>query len=108
MIPIKLRGQLADDPFIQKCCIFNLDCRGGVTWHHPWIYAGRQIQEAFAILPACEYHHDKQRGFNDKEFKRISLQRATDEDLAKYPRKDWDLLKSYLLNEEKISSMENS
>ena len=95
-MPKKLREQLSNDPYYKKCARENGDCEGRITWEHCWIYAGKQIQEAWAIIALCWRHHlgdllDKK--INQK----ISLKRATPEDFAKYPRKDWKTLQSTLL-----------
>lgn len=82
------------DPYYKKCARANSQCAGRITWEHCWIYAGRQINERWAIIPICAFHHAvdefQDGGDLDKnENKRISLLRATEEDLAKYPKKDW-------------------
>lgn len=73
------------------------ECKGRITWEHCWIYAGKQIDEAWAIIFLCEYHHDvgTQQGngdLNKKINQWISLNRATDEELKKYS-KAVDLIK---------------
>jgi hypothetical protein len=73
-------------------------CDGKIEWHHVWIYGGRQIQEVWAIVAGCHHHHDmvgKQQAVR-MAFEAASLQEATDEDLAKYPRKDWKQIKKSL------------
>ena len=69
-------------------------CKGRLTLDHVWIYAGRQIDEHWAILWTCAFHHDVdqfQGGGNlDRDLsKYVSLKKATTQDLAKYPKKDW-------------------
>lgn len=85
-IPMKLRKEIAADPWMKICC--HPDCSRKPEWEHAWIYAGKQINEKWAIIPVCEYHH---RGPGlDKDFnRRIALSRATDADLAKYPKRNW-------------------
>jgi hypothetical protein len=61
------------------------------------MYAGRQINEAWAIIPLCEFHH-LEAGFNKAMNQRIALLRATPEDLAKYPRIDWSKLEKAVLH----------
>ena len=100
-IPAKLREELALDPYYKRCTRHGWDCWGRITWEHAFIYAGRQIQEKWAIIPLCEYHHAVCRfqdsGSLNKEYNQyIALCRASDEDLAKYPRRDWEQLKKYL------------
>jgi len=90
-IPPKLKEEMATDPFYEKCCIGG-DCAGRIEWHHALIYAGRQINEKWAILPACHKHHAEVSKY-DREFKRIAVSRATDEELLKYPKAKWHLLR---------------
>ncbi len=81
-------------------------CEGRIEWHHCWIYAGTQINELWAILGACKKHHDmvKTDTFIKEAFERRSLEIATDEELAKYPKKSWNTLKKYLnVKKEKYS-----
>lgn len=98
-IPLKMRDEMHNDPFYKKCCAVGLGyCAGRVQWHHVWIYAGKQINEVWAIVPACERHHDqvqkepKVRRF----FEKLSLDRATFDDLVLYPKKDWEQIRKDL------------
>lgn len=94
-IPPALREQMANDPYYKVCARKNSDCDGRITWEHAWIYAGRQINEVWSIIPLCVYHHLGD-GLDKDKNQRISLQCATDEDLAKYPRKNWEQIKVWL------------
>lgn len=82
---MKLREEMASDSYYSRCARFDADCRGRITWEHALIYAGRQVNEKFAIIPLCVYHH-LGAGLVKKENQRIALERATDDDLKKYPR----------------------
>lgn len=70
------------------------DCRGRLTKEHALDYVGRQIQELWAILDMCAFHHAVDR-YQDggKMMKKvhgvIAAHRATVLELEKYPRKDW-------------------
>ena len=77
------------------CIYYNYQCSGRVEWEHCWIYGGKQINEVWAIIGVCWYHH---RGPGlDKEYNQyMSLKLATPEDLAKYPRIDWQQKIKYL------------
>lgn len=87
---------LSIDPFMKRCCIRGM-CEGKIDWHHVWTYASRQIDEVWAIVPACKYHHDKAENPQIKaKFQLISLSRASPEDLQKYPKKDWQQIIKYL------------
>jgi hypothetical protein len=91
-IPPKLKEQLAEDPEY-KVCARHKDggCDGRITWEHSMIFAGRQIQERFAIIPLCEYHHAVNthldgRGLDKQKNIWIALNRATDEELRNYSK----------------------
>jgi hypothetical protein len=61
---------------------------------HALIYAGKQIDEVWAIIPLCTYHHavnEYQDGGDLQKSKNvwIALSRASDEELLKYPRRDF-------------------
>lgn len=80
-IPKQLKEEMANDKYYEKCCLSHLGgCIGRIEWHHSIIYAGKQLNEKFAILPACKYHHTNVSTFNDN-FLHIALQRATDDEL---------------------------
>lgn len=64
------------------------NCSGRLTKEHAWIYKSRQIQEVWACIDLCWYHHLGE-GLDKRKNQLISLNKATDEDLLKYPRKDW-------------------
>lgn len=79
---------MANDPYYKTCARKGSDCQGRITWEHSWLYAGQQINEKWAIIPLCVYHHLGE-GLNKPLNQLIALDRATPEDLAKYPNKDW-------------------
>jgi hypothetical protein len=80
---------MADDPYYQKCARAGSECEGRITWEHAWIYAGKQINEKWAIIPLCVFHH-LGKGLDKKWNQACALNRATEEDLSKYPKKDWN------------------
>ena len=79
-------------------------CAGRITWEHTLIYAGKQIDEVWAIIHLCEYHHAvnnyQDRGELNKERNVwIALNRATDKDLEKYSKSiDYKRMKVNLNN----------
>jgi hypothetical protein len=83
----------------------NEDCNGAhllgaVEWEHAFMYAGKQVNEWWAIVPVCWHHH--RGGGLDKEFNRYrALVRMDEEDLReakkKYPRVDWASERSRLI-----------
>jgi hypothetical protein len=88
-IPPKLRRDLAADPWYSSCARASGECRGRITWEHALMYAGKQVQERFAIIPLCEWHH-----LGDGLVKRINVEiamaRATPDDKKKYPLLPWN------------------
>ena len=84
-IPDKIKRQLELEPDV---CARQGDspCGGRITWEHAIIFAGRQLNEQWAIIKLCERHHavntyqdcgelNKERNIH------IALNRATDEEL---------------------------
>ena len=93
-IPTKLRKQLAADPFM-RCCVYTQSTQD-VSWEHCWLYGNRQINERWAIVP-LKRDLNVNMSADVKEYCRwVSINRATDEELKKYPRTNWQQLKSYL------------
>lgn len=106
-IPEKMKQEMLNDPAYHVCMrnlYFNDHfCQGRLTLEHSFIHAGRQINEKWAIISICSWSHDVdqfQGGSNlDKDKNQyIALMRATDEDLAKYPKTDWEQLRKYLIS----------
>lgn len=95
-IPESLKLQIKNSGINDACAYCG--SKLNVEWHHVWIYGGKQINEIWAIVGACKYHHGEVNKNNEiKEFFEIvSLTRAYEEDLEKYPKKDWELIKRYL------------
>lgn len=113
-IPAKMKKEMLDDPayhFCMRNVMFNDHiCRGRLTLEHAFIYAGTQINEKWAIISICAWAHDvdewQDAGNLDKSKNQyIALMRATPEDLAKYPRGNWDQLKSHLVGRFGIPNM---
>jgi hypothetical protein len=70
-------------------------CQGRSTMEHVWIYAGKQMNEKFSIIRLCEWAHLGP-GLNKRINEWISLHHATEEDLKKYPKKEWNAIKKHL------------
>ena len=87
-IPLKMREELAEDPFMQECCLRHIECQGALQWHHNLMYASKRINEKGAILPLCEFHHRKEGKYKD-QLNFIMELRMTDEEKAKYPKRKW-------------------
>lgn len=94
-IPPKLREYIASLPRMTSCERREGTCTGRITWEHTFMYQGRQINEPWAIIALCEYHHLGP-GLDKEKNHWISLGYATEEDLKKYPRVDWEQMRKYL------------
>ncbi len=58
-------------------------------------YAGSQINERWAIIPLC-WHHHLDKGLNKRINEFLALQRASDQELAKYPKASFARQRDYL------------
>jgi len=95
-IPKKLRDEMAQDEYY-KFCIRQKEgtCSGRITWEHSLIYAGKQIQEKFAIVPLCEYHHSIGKHHEDGDLQKnygqwVAMKRMTLADKLKYSKRNWN------------------
>jgi len=83
-IPKALRLELEKDPYYKKCCITGITT-GKIDWHHNLIFAGKQVNEKFCILPLAKSIHDR-----ITEYKEVCdwvmLNRATDAELERYSK----------------------
>lgn len=85
-IPQKLREEMAADPFYQRCCITGALAKNTkVEWHHNLIFAGRQVQEKWCILPLAEQVHDDIARHKER-CDWIMLNRADDATLRRFSR----------------------
>ena len=88
-MPQKLKNKLLADPYYHRCARWKeKECLGRVTWDHCWTYAGKQIQEVWAITPTCIHHH-LGAGFSRKKNCWFSINRMTEADEKKYPKFNW-------------------
>ena len=98
-IPPNLKLILNGDPFMSVCIHNNADCEdefgnkpGRVEFEHAFIYAGRQVNEWWALVPVDWYHH-RGPGLDKSYNQYIALSRLDDIQLfevqRKYPRIDW-------------------
>lgn len=88
-IPKKMREELVEDPFMQKCCLSDFDlenqCDGRIEWHHNLIFASNRINEKFCILPVCHFHHVHESVWK-QELNQVMVDRATYEELKPYSK----------------------
>lgn len=97
-IPQKLKEEILADDYYKKCCLTGI-INDKIDWHHAWQYAGKQINEKWAIMPIWwrkhAYYGDKDSVHNSlitKEYVQyLSLLRTDISDLKKrMPKKDWE------------------
>jgi hypothetical protein len=91
-IPQQLKNEMENDLYYKKCSRKGDGyCDGRITWEHCLIYAGRQINEKWAIIPLCEFHHavntyQDGKGLDKQKNVWIALNRATDNQLKEYSK----------------------
>ena len=56
-IPPAIREELMDDAFMTLCALDGFECEGRIQWHHAFTYAGKRVNEVWALIPLCEWHH---------------------------------------------------
>lgn len=56
-IPKEMREQLSEDPFMKRCALWDSECEVRIEWHHAISYAGKRVNELWAIIPLCTKHH---------------------------------------------------
>lgn len=87
-IPPKLREELSNDPYMKLCIRSSDECSGRITYEHALLYANKQIQEKFCIIPLC-WHHHLGEGLNKAWNIDFAMKRAVQEDRSKYPKLPW-------------------
>ncbi len=83
-MPPKLREECERDPFYKQCCITGRKDEK-IEWHHNLIYASKQVQEKFAILPLLKSIHRDIVKYKEK-CDWIMWNRATPEQIQKYSK----------------------
>lgn len=95
VIPKKLREEMAIDPRRLLCSfkgILGHECGGRITREHAMYYAGKKIQERWAIIFLCAKGHGVDEyqdhpGQVSKEMRQwVALNQATLADFARFPR----------------------
>lgn len=87
VIPAKLRTEMNEDPEYTRCCLQGYhECAGRITREHALYYAGKKVQDRFAIIPLCAQGHGvdlfQDAGTVSKEVRVwVALNRATDQEL---------------------------
>lgn len=106
-IPKRLREEMQSDPMYKTCTraemLHDHECMPDpltgrlIEWEHAMVYAGKKVNKKWAIIPLCWLVH--RGGKLDKRINEwIALNRATEEDLAEYPKKagEWIQKKKWL------------
>lgn len=84
-----LREEIGTDAEYSRCALMLFDgCGGRITREHSLIYAGKKIQEKWAIIPLCSRHHavDEYQDAGTMVKERnvwVALNRATDDELLR-------------------------
>lgn len=86
MIPQHLKDQIYLNKFFTKCCIADKDCQGRVSIHHNLIFAGKQVNEFWALLPLCGYHHYNEGRKNIKSKLNVIMRKRSNGELEKYEK----------------------
>lgn len=85
-IPDELRREMERDPFYKRCCL-SLSSSGKIDWHHALIFAGRQVNAKFAILPLRTDIHAR---VHEPKIKKlcdwVMLNRASAKELKQYSK----------------------
>lgn len=105
-MPLKLRKEISVDPRYRICALCGIKghvCGGRITMEHALIYAGKQIQEKWAIVPICaagqEVDEYQDAHTMNKEMNQwVALNQAKDEELLKFNKTDFIGLRNRLNN----------
>jgi hypothetical protein len=107
-IPDKIKREILSDPNRLHCALEGQEghiCGGRITWEHCMIYAGKQIQEKWAIISLCERGHAGNRfqdagTMNKEQNVWVALNQATVAELSAFPR----AFPSYLSQRERLNN----
>jgi len=85
-IPTKLRKKLVANPWYSRCCLSGWTTDSAqIEWHHNFIYAGKQVNEEWCILPLRADIHANVHNQEIRELLRwIMLSRAPEEAIQRY------------------------
>jgi len=91
MRPISPAVKAKLDAELDICAVADGNCQGRITREHTLIYGGKQIDEVWAIIKICAYHHEVDEfqdggGLNKEKNIWVALNRATDQELLKYSK----------------------
>lgn len=83
-IPPALRESMSNDPYYKRCALTGSTSEK-IDFHHNLIFAGRQVNEKWCIIPLAKSVHDNIVKHKEK-VDWIMLNRATDEELERYSK----------------------
>lgn len=100
-IPLEHIKIINSEPYYKKSCLSGLNgtWNDRIVIHHPWLYAGKQINEIWAYMPLLDSEHEElsKNLVMRNKVKLLSLQRADLKEIQKkYPRHDWKTVYNYL------------
>lgn len=85
-MPLGLRAEMQNDPFYSRCCITGQSkLSTKIEWHHNFIFAGRQVNEKWCILPLAKEIHDRIELYKER-CDWIMLNRADEATLTRYSK----------------------
>jgi hypothetical protein len=85
-IPPKLREEMANDKFYEKCCITGLSKNAvKIEWHHNLMFGGQRVNAKFCILPLADFVHDKITKYKEK-CDWIMWNRASEQEIEKFSK----------------------
>lgn len=85
-IPAGLRAEMERDPFYKRCAVSGKPgTMVKIDWHHNLIFAGKQVNEKWCIIPLAKEIHDAIVQYKD-QVDWIMLNRASEEDLRRYSK----------------------
>lgn len=83
-IPKPLLNEMLEDPFYKVCCISG-QTNERIELHHNFTWAGRQLNEKWAILPLAHSIHERIIAYKER-CDWIMLNRADEATLKKYSK----------------------
>jgi hypothetical protein len=83
-IPKPLLNEMLADPFYKICCVSGIS-NERIELHHNFIFGGRQVNEAWCILPLAHSIHERIIAYKDR-CDQIMLNRADEATLKKYSK----------------------
>ncbi len=93
VIPLKMRGEMEQDPYYHTCarqtllhdhvCGANPMTGQKIEWEHALYYRGSKIQRKFAIVPLCWHVHSGP-ALRKQINEWIALNQATDDELKEF------------------------